>query len=490
MRSLEKWQIISFMSRAVAMGFGIIQSFVILRILSVGEWGLVQLVVSVGSALGIYQHLGLASASNREIAAAEKKTDVFKIFVTSVSVRYLVTIPLSVGLFLASPKIAQAYGFPEILTPLRIFSGIIFLQGVQAILNAVISGTERFKELFIFQAVIALVSVVVYVPLVYKYKILGFFYANFIHEGLRSISLLIIALKPYFGKFSLPTKKEFSIIFKNLFSLGLSIYIVKILIINWEKTGANILGFVKDAELLGIYSFALLYAKKLMHVSDAVTDVNLPVFSEKYVKDIKEFRDLFAQNFNRVFAVILFFAISAIFWAYQIITLLIGSDKYNDSLPLLMPMVFAFIFFSLINIIKSSLAIPAKLVKEMILGFLIMFFTTLTFYLILSRSIFIPTLAMSYAMLGGACLGFTYLVQLLQNKLSFKFMGRAHVLLLVQAIAISSMGYLQNIYLKLIVYAVFVVLYIWSLTLAKFTTFKELKNMVLKSFSFVKNRIS
>jgi len=486
MRSLEKWQIISFVSRAVAMAFGIIQSFIILRILSVGEWGLVQLVVSIGSALGIYQHLGLASASNREIAAAEKKTDVFKIFVTSVSVRYLVTIPLSVGLFLASPKIAQAYGFPEILTPLRIFSGIIFLQGVQAILNAVISGTKRFKELFIFQAAIAMVSVVIYVPLVYKYKILGFFYAHLIHEWLRSISLLIIALRPYYGKLRMPTKKEFTTIFKDLFSLGMSIYIVKILIINWERAGANLLGFMKDAELLGIYAFALLYAKKLTHVSDAVTDVNLPVFSEKYVKDIREFRNLFAQNFNRVYSVILFFAISAIFWAYQIITLLIGSDKYNDSLPLLIPMVFAFIFYSLINIIKSSLAIPAKMVKEMILGFFIMFIATLGFYLLLSRSIFMPTLAMSYAMLGGACLGFTYLVHLLQNKLSFKFMGRAHALLLAQAIVISSMGYLQNIYLKLIVYIVFVALYVWSLTLVKFITFKELKNMILKSFSFVR----
>jgi len=487
MRSLEKWQIISFMSRSVAMGFGIIQSFIILRILSVGEWGLVQLVVSIGSALGIYQHLGLASASNREIAASEKKTDVFKIFVTSVSVRYLVTIPLSIGLYLASPRITQVYGFPEILTPLRIFSGIIFLQGVQAILNAVISGTKRFKELFIFQAAIALVSVVIYVPLVYKYKILGFFYANFIHEGLRSISLLVIALRPYIGKLRLPTRKEFIYIFKDLFSLGMSIYIVKILVINWEKAGANLLGFMKDAELLGVYAFALLYAKKITHVSDAVTDVNLPVFSEKYVKDIKGFRDLFAQNFNRVYAMILFFAMSAIFWAYEVVTLLIGSNKYNDSLPLLIPLVFAFIFYSLINIIKSSLAIPAKLVREMILGFFIMFISTLGFYAF-GRTIFLPTYAMSYAMLGGAGLGFGYLVYLLQNKLKFKFVSWSHLLLLVQILVISSMGYLQNIYIKLVVYFVFVLLYVWSLTLAKFTSFRELKNLALKSIKFVRRK--
>lgn len=485
MKSLEKWQIISFFSRSVAMVFGIVQSFLILRILSVSEWGLVQLVVSIGSALGIYQHLGLASASNREIAASEKKTDVFKIFITSASVRYLVTIPLSIGLFLLSPKISQTYGFPEILAPLRIFSGIIFLQGIQAILNAVISGTKRFKELFIFQGAIAFASVLIYVPLVYKFKIMGFFYANFLHELLKSVSLTIVAFKPYVGKMRLPTKKEFVLIFRDLFSLGMSIYIVKILIINWEKAGANLLGFVKDAELLGIYSFALLYAKKLMHVSDAITDVNLPVFSEKYVSNIKEFKKMFAQNFNRVYAMILFFAMSAIYWAYELITILIGSDKYNGALPLLIPMVFAFIFFSLLNIIKSSLAIPAKLVKEMILGFLIMFLGTLGVYMV-GRTMAAPTFAMSYGMLIGAALGFVYLVYLLQKKLKFSFVDKTHLLLLVQAVVISYMGGIENIYIKIFSYLVFVGLYGWSVIIAKYTSVGEIKLAVSKTLSFLK----
>jgi len=487
MKSLEKWQIISFISRAVAMSFGIVQSFIILRILTVGEWGVIQLVVSIGSALGIYQHLGLASASNREIAASEKKTDVFKIFVTSVSVRYLVTIPLSVGLFLLSPKIAQTYGFPEILNPLRIFSGIIFLQGVQAILNAVISGTKRFKELFIFQAVIALASVVIYVPLVFKYKIMGFFYANFIHEFLKSVTLLVIAFKPYVKKLKLPTKQEFITIFRELFSLGMSIYIVKILVINWEKAGTNLLGFVKDAEILGIYAFALLYSKKLMHVSDAITDVNLPVFSEKYVKNIEEFKSMFAQNFNRVYAMILFFAMSAIYWAYELITVLIGSDKYNDALPLLPPMVFAFIFFSLINIIKSSLAIPAKLVKEMILGFVIMFISTLGIY-VFGRTVLVPTYAMSYAMLVGAMLGFCYLTFLLQKKLKFSFFDKTHILLLIQVLVISNMGHIQDFYIKLPAYLVFIAFYTWSLVISKYTSVDEMKAALVKSIGFIKRK--
>jgi O-antigen/teichoic acid export membrane protein len=483
MRSLEKWQFISFISRMSAMVFGIVQSFLILRILSVSEWGLVQLVVSIGSALGIYQHLGLASASNREIAASKDNKAVFKIFSTTLMARYLVTTPLSIGLFLLAPKISQTYGFVEILLPLRIFAFVIFLQGSQAITNAVISGTKRFKELFIFQVVIALISVLIYVPFVYYFKIMGFFYAFFLHELLKTFSLFIIAFKPYLNAITLPSRDEFVKIFRELFSLGIGIYIVKILVINWEKLGTNLLGFVGDAELIGIYSFALLYAHKLMHVSDAITDVNLPVFSEKFVHDINSFRDSFAQNFNRIYAMIIFFAMSAIYWAPQLITVLIGSDKYDKAIPLLIPMVFAYVFFSMINIFKSSLAIPAKLVREMILGFFIMFIATLLFYFS-GRNFSDPLIIMSYAMVIGAGLGFSYLVFILQKNLKFKFISYAHVLLLIQALAISYMGSITNLYIKFGAYFLFVVLFLWFVLLAKFVTKEELKLVIRKTLSF------
>ena len=80
MKDLGKWQIISMFSQLAAMLLGIVETFVVIRILSVGEWGLVQLAISIGGALGIYQHLGLVSASTREISSAKKEEDIFPAF--------------------------------------------------------------------------------------------------------------------------------------------------------------------------------------------------------------------------------------------------------------------------------------------------------------------------------------------------------------------------------------------------------------------------
>lgn len=460
------------------MGLGIVQSFVILRILSVGDWGIVQLAVSVGASLGIYQHLGLASASNREIAAAEEKTDIFKIFVTTAIVRYFVTIPLSVGLYYFAPKLTQVYGFEQLLIPLRIYAIVILLQGVQAILNSVISGTKRFKELFLFQIFIAGASVLIYIPFVYFYGILGFFYAFLIHEAIKSITLFVIGFKPFIGKMNFPSREEFNQIFKNLFSLGLSIFFVKVLVLNWEKLGTNLLGFSGDAEILGIYAFALLYAKKLVNVSDAVTDVNLPVFSESYAKNPKSFMDLFLPNFNKLFSLIVFFAFSAVFWARDIINILIGSNKYDESLPIILPMVFAFIFFSLLDIIKSSVAIPAKLKLDMIFSYVLLFVITAIAYFITRTSLSFIS-AMSYSMLLGGFIGLLFLVFRVNTALKYKILNHSHYLLLIQAFVVGMVAQDATLLFKIPVYILLVALYLWGARIAGFVApqdFLRVKN--------------
>lgn len=194
---------------------------------------------------------------------------------------------------------------------------------------------------------------------------------------------------------------------------------------------------------------------------------------------------MFAHNFNRVYAIILFFAMSAIYWAYELITILIGSDKYNGALPLLPPMVFAFIFFSLINIINASLAIPAKLKKEMILGFALMFVSTLGIY-VFGRTVISPAIAMSVAMMAGAFLGFCCLTFLLQKKLKFTYIDKTHLLLLIQTIVISYMGSIQNIYIKFTAYVIFVAFYVWFLVVAKYTSVSEMKNAISKGTGFLK----
>jgi len=491
MKELFKWQFISLISRGMAMFIGLVQSFVILRILTQGDWGLVQLALSIGGALGIYQHLGLASASTREIAASKDDTKIFKIFLTSVAIRYIITLPLSIGLFILAPKIAsEVYHSARLTIPLQIYAVTILFQGFQSILNSVISGTKRFKELFTYQVVIAFIGMFMYLPLVYFYGVAGYFYAFLLFNIVATLLLSFIAFKPLRGKLLLPSKHDFMVLFKEIFSISLVIYVVKIIYTNWEKLGPNVLGMTLSPEKIAIYSFALMFAKKIMSISDAITDVNLPVLSEKFINNIEDFQKTFTQNFDKVFSFVIISSSVAAYWAPEIIKFAVGSEKYieyYDSLVLILPLLTAFIIYSLINIVKSSILIPAKMIKPMLLSFVfLILFTILPFGVFYYGKTMDVLLAMSLSMAIGSIVSYYYICISIKNKLNFSHFNKSHLLIIIQFLSIGYASTIDILWMKVGLFIYLFILLISGVMVAEFLTKKEVHQIRDKFFRMIK----
>lgn len=490
MKEIGKWQIVSFMSRGMAMVLGILQSFVIIRLLSVREWGLIQLAVSIGGALGIYQHLGLASASTREISAAKDNKSIFKIFVTSASIRYLITLPLVFGLFFYSDYLSTSiYKNPEIAFPLKIYAITLFFQGFQSILNSVISGMKRFKLLFSYQVVISVISVLLYIPLVYLYKINGYFYAFLAFNVLNTIFLTIVAFRPLRGSMKFPSVADFKILFKDIFSISIGIYVVKIIYTNWEKLGGTLLGLHNSAELVGIFAFATLFAKKILSISDAVTVVNLPVLSEKYHSDVNDFKVTFQKNFDKVFALIVISASVATYWSPEIIRIVVGSEKYKDALPLIPILVTAFVIYSVINIVNSSVLIPAKMTKQMIASYSWMLVVSIVAYYSLN-SYLGGALSMAIAVTLGASASLIVMVVLIKKKINYSFFVHDHLLVLIQMSFIGWAGGHVVGLIKVLGFLPLLALLFWGLSIANLVTNHDVmlvKNKLITKFS--RNRI-
>lgn len=483
MANLEKLQFYSVLSRFTAVGVGILQSMVVLRLLSLDEFGIVQIALAVGGSLGIYQHLGLASGTTREIAASNNKNEIFKIFFTSLVIRYAITLPLAVGLYYFSTYIAfNLYDNPAILTPIKIFSLVLLVQGVQSISNAVISGTKRFYTLFIFQIGIAIISLPIYIFFVYMYGINGFFYALLLHNLIWTLLQLLVALIPLHLSYNLPNWVEFKELFKRLFSISASVYIVKILYSQWEKIGTLILGLYIAPASVAVFAAGLLYAKKLTHVSDAITDVNLPYLTSKYVENISDFKSTFSKNFNFVFAFILLATISSIYWSKELVLILAG-QKYMASLPYILPLVFTYLFISLINIFKSSIYIPAKMIKHMIITFaLLLGFTVAIYYILYLLLNYDAILSMVIALVSGVLLSLIYIYIATYSKFKIKLLTHEHVLLLIQALVISYLGViLVTVTSKIISFALLIFLYFIALYICKFVTKKDVFKFIGKS---------
>ena len=129
-------------------------------------------------------------------------------------------------------------------------------------MNSVVSGTKRFKYLFLYQAGISVISVFVYIPLVLSKGIHGFFYAFFLFELISAVVLGIIAFKPLHGKIKLPSKADFIRLFRQFFSILFAVYIVKILVTQWEKSGTLLLGRDVSPELVASIFICIFFLQR------------------------------------------------------------------------------------------------------------------------------------------------------------------------------------------------------------------------------------
>ena len=414
MSSLLKWQTVSFLSRFFAMGVGLVQSVVVARVLTTAEYGLVGIVTAVGGVVGVVRHLGLVSATTRELAGVDDDRQAAKIFFSSLLIRLIVAVPLSIGLFFLAKKLAfETYGHSETFLPLRIFSVVLLLQSVQEICNAVLAGRQKFAVLFSFQALAALASIALFIPLVTAWGFEGYFWAMLAHTVFSALILGFLGLRSLGWQLSLPSKNEFKKMSTSLLRLGLAIYVGKVLYILWQKMGTLYLGVSVSPEEVGVFSFAILYAMKLLVVSDAVTDVNLPAMTNHLRQGFDGFRDKFLANFEKVYALMLLAGVSAVFWSQDIFRLLVGT-KYDASLVLIPPLMLAVFIYGLLNLLGSSVLVPAKFLKEMVVYNLVLLAATaLVLVLFFSTN---PLAVVSWSMALGGLVSLAYLSFVCQRK--------------------------------------------------------------------------
>ena len=370
--SLFKWQSISFLSRLMALVLGIIQSFVIINVLPLNEYGAVKVVASIASLIGVSQALGITSASTREISGAKNKTDASKIFLTSLILRNLISIPFVIGLFLLAPLLAanRTESFDNVVWALRVLSITLIIQTSQGVFNSVLSAYQKFKIIFLFQVFIAVVSIFLYIPLVYFYGFKGYYLAYLFFNITSCCILAILALKQL--KFVQITVSELYSISKSIFSISITIYVTKLLYTFWIDGPILFLEYIKEEKfVIPIFSFALLYTTKLSVFSDSITDVTLPVMSKKFAQNIDEFKNSYKLNFSKTFVIITFVASFASFWSGEVVKLFIKREYYEAIfvIPLIMLGIWA---YSNVDLLKSSIFVPAKKLKNMVYVYLTM----------------------------------------------------------------------------------------------------------------------
>ena len=481
MSNIIKLQALSITSRVLATLVGIVQSALILRLITPEEYGLVNIALGVAGVVGVYQGLGLTSGTTREVSAAGDRQEAGKVLLTSLITRLVINLPLSLGLFFAAPYLArQVYGYESLILPLRIMAVILFVQANQGICNSAIAGLQQFNFLFVFQAAIALVSLGLYLPLIYYHGWRGYFYATLAFNVVSSLILLTYVYRLIGGILVLPTRAEFKKIFRSLLTISLSIFAVKILFTVWEKLGPLFLGRVVTASEVGIFSLGLFYSSKLMTFSDALTDVNLPLLSRQFARDEKAFVKTFAENNRRTLAFISLAAASAIWWAWGLIKLVAG-PVYLQAIPLIAPLILAYWFYSQINLYKSGILIPARLIGPMLIAYLLLLGGT--FLGLAALPIASPLLKTASALAWGGGAAYLYLVFTVYRRFQVNLLGGGEIVFfLLMVLSWRVVGVPLSFWIKLPAYLIFLTVFVGVAFRRGLVTYGEVNAALQKVF--------
>lgn len=359
--NLARIQFLSVATKAVTTALGIIQSLIIIKVLSATEYGIVGLVMAIGGLIGVSQHLGIVDGAIREIAVRKNKDEIGKVFWVSHIARQAVTLPLSLALLALAGIIAtKMYGRPEIIPYIQLFAGALILQGLQDVLGATLTGMKKFASLYVIQIITAGVNIIAFGFLTWKYQVSGFFWAIIITTLLMVILLSVIISRELAGHLRLPNWNDIKTYGKNLLHIGVFMYISRIFYVIWQRLPLLILGGVLAGDQLGYLNVSLTFGSKLIILAAALSEVNLSWMSTLFANQREEFAKSVTRNMHRVLVLMTGITLALIFFIPEILHYIIRKPEYFAAQPTIILLTLSFFLYSLMDLGTSSVFVAAN----------------------------------------------------------------------------------------------------------------------------------
>lgn len=478
---LAKTQVLALITKGITTALGIVQSILVIWFLSRAEYGLVGLIMSIGSVVGVSQHLGIVDGTIREIAILKNKRQIGQLFWVSHLTRQIVTIPLSLGLVALAGFVAnRIYHRPEIIFPLQLFASVLILQGLQDVLGATLTGMKKFKALYVIQIMTAVINIAIFAYCTGRFHILGFFWAIIITTAIMVGLFSLVLGRELKGYLRWPRWQEIKHYGRQVMRIGVFMYMARIAFVLWQRLPILMLGGLLTADQLGDLNISLTFGSKLTIIAMALSEVNLAWMSSLFATEPGLFQRTVTRNMHRLLVLMLLLTLVLVFFTPEILIYIIGTH-YLSAQPLILIMTVAFLFYALIDIGTSSVFVPADNPKLRALAYGIMVATTAAIigWLLLFRPD--PILA-SLAVLTGAVLAYITMVILAHRLYAVRFLTK-QLAMFISALVVSVvwLSTQPSLILRIIVFLLLAVYMSWEAHRSKLLPAGLLKKLSSRS---------
>jgi O-antigen/teichoic acid export membrane protein len=399
MSELRTTQIWGSLTKVVTLTLGVLQTVIILHILSPAQYGIIGIVTALASLVGVSQNVGVTDATIREIAMTDDVKHRAHIFWVSLWFRMLFTLPISLVLALFAGIISTlVYKLPDMQILIYIMSVVLILQGIQGVLGGVFSGLRVFGLLYVFQMITALLNILIFASFAYFYGVTGFFLAMVLSTIIFILMLAIYLPKAIGGRLDYPSKNDFIVVWKDIFHTGFWTYLARIFSVAWQQSPMLLLGKWTTPEVVGLYNVALSFGSKLTVLAAAIGEVNLAFLSNAFAKGKENFRSLAGKTLDEV-GVVLLLSAGAMALLSDLLLKVFAGSAYAPALGVTVLVSWAYAFFAFLDISTNTVFVPSRRSQLRTFSFGVLIVVTLLTMFALRQN---PLMAAGWGVLAGS----------------------------------------------------------------------------------------
>ena len=290
LKKVVKGTTIVLIGTAVGMLLGFASRVIVVRYITLSEYGVFSLAVALMVIFSTVATLGLAQGATRYIAYFRGKNELSKIkgvVFSSLGFTLIASVLLSIVLFFTSDILStKAFDDPELSTPLKIFSAAIPFSVLTGMLITIFRGFDRVDVKVYFQDILhgVLFPLLLGAVILLGLAFLGVLYASLAATVITCLAFAIYTIKRRplpvrGGESASPMRKELL-----LFSLPLLGTAMLSMIIVWTDT--IMLGYFKTASDVGLYNGALPLARLIPIPLASMNFIYVPVVSQLYSRGL------------------------------------------------------------------------------------------------------------------------------------------------------------------------------------------------------------
>jgi O-antigen/teichoic acid export membrane protein len=329
----------------------------IIRLLSKEEFGLISLAYVIVNILAMISSLGMVNGVPRFLAkcrATDADYDFSGIASAALSISFVTSLFVSLLFFLSAETIATLLSKPGLAYVVRVFSVMIPAVVLISILTAIFRGIGQVKPKLMFQDVLPNTLRLVFVLFV---AVIGQHYVGVIFAYVGSLLVAAILYFTYArerlaGKLSFNLKPDGV---NELLVFSFSLLGLSLIVLLMAQVAALVLGYLKPAEQVALYSAPLRLATMLQIPLQAMSFLYLPYATGLFASGKQhELQALYLRVTKWTCYVAMPVFLAFLFDPDFIVVLLFGA-KYVDSAPILQVLAVGFFFNTLVGLNGQTL---------------------------------------------------------------------------------------------------------------------------------------